>query len=106
MSLVIATGETYKEAIAKGFTIVDFYSTTCVPCKMFARTMEDLAMDVPFINFVKINISDYPEIGQANQVEAVPTVLFVKEGKEVDREVGLMEEAEVLDKISVHYYGE
>lgn len=100
-----ATAENYNELISKGFTIVDFYSTTCVPCKMFARTVEDLSLEFPFINFVKINISNYPEIGKDNDIEAVPTVLFVKDGKELDREVGLMEEQEVLEKIKEHYYG-
>lgn len=105
MSLKNANAENYYDLISKGFAIVDFYSTTCVPCRMFARTVEDLALEFPFIHFVKINISDYPSIGVENGVEAVPTVLFVKDGRELDREVGLMEETEVLDKIKQCYYG-
>ena len=106
MSIQHATDKNYRELLENGFSIVDFYSTTCVPCKIFARTMEDLSLEFPFINFVKVNVSDYPELGAENAIEAVPTVLFVKDGKELDREVGLMEEDEVLEKIKQHYYGE
>lgn len=106
MSLTNANAENFYDLIAKGFTIVDFYSTTCVPCRMFARTVEDLALEFPFINFVKINISHYPSIGTDFNIEAVPTVLFAEDGKELDREVGLMEETEVLEKIKQYYYGE
>lgn len=106
MSLTNANADNFYDLISEGFTVVDFYSTTCVPCRMFARTVEDLALEFPFINFVKINISDYPSIGVKENIEAVPTILFVKDGKELDREVGLMEEAEVLEKIKQYYYGE
>lgn len=106
MALNNANANNFYDLISNGFTIVDFYSTTCVPCKMFARTVEDLSLEFPFINFVKINISHFPSIGVDFDIEAVPTVLFVKDGKELEREVGLMEEAEVLEKIKKHYYGE
>lgn len=106
MALNNANANNFYDLISNGFTIVDFYSTTCVPCKMFARTVEDLSLELPFINFVKINISNYPSIGVDFDIEAVPTVLFVKDGKELEREVGLMEKNEVLEKIKKHYYGE
>lgn len=106
MSLIHATTESFQQDISQGFTIVDFFSTTCIPCKMFARTVEDLAMEFPFINFVKINISEEPAVGADYNIEAVPTVVFAKNGAELAREVGLMTEAEVLEKIKELYYGE
>lgn len=106
MSIKNANAENYNELIKDGFKIVDFYSTTCVPCKAFARLLEDTSMELPFIDIVKVNITDYPLIGKENNVEAVPTVLFMKNGVQVDREVGLLSEEELTEKISRHYYGE
>ncbi len=106
MSIKIANDNDYKELISKGFSIVDFYSTTCVPCKMFARTLEDISLELPFINIVKVNTTEYPILGIENEIEAVPTIIITKDGKEVDREVGSMTENEVLEKISKFYYGE
>ncbi len=103
--IAIANDENYKSLISQDFVIVDFYSTTCVPCKMFSRILEDLTLDYPFLNIVKVNITDYPKIGQENQIEAVPTVLFVKDGVELEKVVGLMEEDEVIEKITAYYYG-
>ena len=71
MSISIATTEAYAELTAKGFTIVDFYSTTCVPCKMLSRILEDLVLDYPFLNIVKVNITDNPKLGVDHQIEAV-----------------------------------
>lgn len=104
MSISIATTESYPKLTAEGFTIVDFYSTTCVPCKMLSRILEDLTLDYPFINIVKVNITDEPKLGADNQIEAVPTVLFLKNGKELEKVVGLMDEDEITEKISAYYY--
>lgn len=105
MSINIATDESYNELINDGFVIVDYYTTTCVPCKMFSRILEDLTIDYPFVNIVKVNITDYPSIGSENKIEAVPTVKFIKDGQELDTVVGLMDEEEVIEKISEYYYG-
>lgn len=106
MSIKNANDKNYLELINNDFTIVDFYSTSCIPCKGFARVLEDLSLDFPFLNIVKVNVTDYGILGIENKVEAVPTILFIKNGKEIDREVGSMSEEEVIEKISQHYYGE
>lgn len=100
----VATTETFEEFVKEGFTIVDFYSTTCVPCKMFSRILEDLTLDYPFVNIVKVNITDYPALGRKYEIEAVPTVLFMKDGEEKEKVVGLMDEEEVIEKITGYYY--
>ena len=105
MSISIATTEAYAELTAKGFTIVDFYSTTCVPCNMLSRILEDLVLDYPFLNIVKVNITDNPKLGVDHQIEPVPTVLFLKDGETLERVVGLMDEDEITEKISTYYYG-
>lgn len=104
--ITVANEENFYELIKQGLTIVDFYSTTCVPCKMFSRILEDIALEIPFVNIVKINISDYPSIGKEYEVEAVPTSLFCVNGEIKDREIGLLNNNEVLEKISKVYYGE
>lgn len=99
--ITAANDKNFEELIGTGFAIVDFYSTTCVPCKMF----EDIATDIPFVNIVKINITDCPEIGAKHQTETVPTGMIMKDGTEPPREIGSMSEVEVLEKISELNYG-
>ena len=105
MSITIANTDTFAGLTAEGFVIVDFYSTTCVPCKMLSRILEDLTIDYPFVNIVKVNVTDDPKLGVDNAIEAVPTVFFMKDGELVERVVGLMDEDEIIEKIGEYYYG-
>ena len=43
-----ANSENFESLVQDGFVIVDFYGTTCVPCKLFARILEDLDTEIPF----------------------------------------------------------
>jgi thioredoxin 1 len=104
MSVTIATNDNYEALLKTGFNIVDFYSTTCVPCKMFSKILEEIECEYPFVNIIKVNTTDYPKLGKQNHIEAVPTVLFVKDGKELERNVGVMSADEVTEKISQYYY--
>ncbi len=104
MSINVATNENYRDLIKDGFVIVDYFTTTCVPCKMFSRVLEELTLDYPFVNIVKVNITDYPAIGKENEIDGVPTVKFIMNGEEKEKVVGLMSEDEVIEKISEYYY--
>lgn len=99
-----ANYETYNELIAEGFTIVDFFTTTCGPCKAFSKILEEITYDLPFVNIVKVNLTDFPRIGGQYEIDAVPTIFFVKNGEILERLVGLMEQEEVMEKISQYYY--
>ena len=104
MSINIAHTESYGELTREGFVIVDFYSTTCVPCKMQSRVLEDLTEDYPFVNIVKVNVTDDPKLGVDHQIEAVPTVKFLRDGEELETIVGLMDEDEIVEKIGEYFY--
>jgi len=100
----MANYDNYSELISEGFSIVDFFSDTCGPCKVFAKILEGIAADLPFLNIVKVNLSNYPKIGADLKIDAVPTVIFAKDGKELERVVGLMSADEVMEKIGQYYY--
>ena len=42
-----ANSENFESLVQDGFVIVDFYGTTCVPCKLFARILEDVGVMQP-----------------------------------------------------------
>jgi thioredoxin 1 len=104
MSVTIATDKSFNELLSTGFNIVDFYTTTCVPCKMFSKVLEEIECEFPFVNIVKVNLSDYPKLTDENRVGAVPTVLFVKDGKELDRYEGILSADEVTERVTKYYY--
>ena len=57
-----ANSENFESLVQDGFVIIDFYGTTCVPCKLFARILEDLDAEIPFLNIVKLNTTENPNL--------------------------------------------
>lgn len=104
MPIYEADVKSFTNLDQEGFTIVDFYSEACNPCKVLSMTLDEINKDIPFVNIIKTNTTKYPELGEKFGVMAVPTIVFMKDGKEVDRHVGLMQEDDIKEKISLYYY--
>lgn len=71
-----------------GLTIVDFNATWCVPCKQFAPVFHEAAGKYEGVHFVSADIDKLPATAQAFQIEAVPTVIFIKADGTTMRFVG------------------
>lgn len=71
-----------------GLTIVDFNATWCVPCKQFAPVFDESAKKYEGVHFVSADIDKLPATAQAFEIEAVPTVVFIKPDGSTLRFVG------------------
>ena len=81
--------------------MADFYATWCGPCRTLSPMLDRLAggyMDK--IKFVKINVDESPGLAQNFQVQAIPTLIFFKDGKVADRVTGMPEEADLKAKLN------
>lgn len=87
--------ETFDELVEKApLAMVDFWAGWCGPCKMLSPVIEEL--DRRYADKVlvgKVNVDEEPELAQRFGVMSIPTVVFLKEGREFDRKVGVMPEA-------------
>ncbi len=73
--------------------IVDFWAPWCGPCRMVAPTLDKLAKEKAGTLLVtKVNTDENPEWAMKFQVQGIPTMLFVADGKIVHRQVGAMPE--------------
>jgi len=80
--------------------VVDFYATWCGPCRQLSPLLDRLAGGyADKIKFVKINVDESPGLAQNFQIQAIPTVLFFKDGKLADRLTGLPAEADLKGKL-------
>ncbi len=85
---------------ASGAVVVDFYATWCGPCRVLAPMVEKTAGTYSDkVKFFKVNIDESPGLAQNFQIEAIPTLLFFKDGQLKSRITGLPAEAELTAKL-------
>lgn len=99
-----ATDETFYEMIREGLVIVDFFGKTCQPCKMLAIELEDMEEEMPFLNIVKVDIDECPQIAKKYEINGIPDVYFYMNNEEVAHEIGLISEDDLLSIIQKHLY--
>ena len=80
--------------------VVDFWAPWCGPCKMVAPILDDLAEKYAGrVTIAKVNTDDNSQWAMKYGVQGKPTMLFVKDGEEVDRVVGASSAATYASKI-------
>ena len=104
MSVLTITKSNFEETVLKSDkpVLLDFWASWCGPCRMLGPVIKDLADRYEGKAVVgKVNVDDEQELAIRYGVMSIPTVIFFKDGKEIDRKVGVMPESaftEVLDK--------
>lgn len=92
MAVVHFSKEGFEKAKAQSSVmLVDFWATWCGPCKMIAPVIEQLAQQYEGKVIVgKVDVDQEPELAREYGVMSIPNVVVFKDGKEVDRKVGVM----------------
>jgi thioredoxin 2 len=69
--------------------VVDLWAPWCGPCRMVSPALEQLATDLAGqIKLVKVNVDDSPKLQQRFGVQAIPTLMVLRDGKVVARQAG------------------
>ena len=81
--------------------VVDCWGAWCAPCRAIAPIVDQLAKDYTGkVVFGKLNVDENPETAQRFGIMAIPTLLVMKDSKEVDRIVGVLPKSELEEKIN------
>lgn len=76
---------------AAPLAMVDFWASWCAPCKMLSPVVEAIAEQYEGKALVgKVNVDEEPDLVRRFGVMSIPTVVFLKNGREFDRKVGVM----------------
>jgi thioredoxin 1 len=80
--------------------VVDFYADWCGPCKMLAPTLEEIAGEqAGRAKVAKLNVDTYPDIAQRYGVQAMPTLLYFRDGEVRDITLGAVGKRVVVSKL-------
>lgn len=93
------TKQNFEEEVLKASSeksiLVDFWAPWCGPCKMMGPVVEQMAEEGFSVG--KLDIDEEMEVASKYQVMTIPTLIVFKDGKEVERMVGIQPKQKLVE---------
>ena len=88
MKIIHLEKESDFDNLIQGNVLVDFYANWCGPCKMLGPILEEVS---DLIQIVKVDVDNFEEISKKYRVMSIPTIVLFKNGEEIKRNVGFID---------------
>ena len=101
MSYLTLTNENYDAEVETDLPVlVDFWAPWCPPCRAIGPSIEELATEYAGrAKIAKVNVDEAPDLAARFGVMSIPTLLFIKDGKVVDRLTGAVPKGELAARL-------
>jgi len=94
------TAQNFGHKTKKGVVLVDFWADWCMPCKMMAPILNDVAETAGGKATVyKLNVDEQKTIAAKYGIRNIPTMILFRDGKEVERIIGVKQKDYILSSI-------
>ncbi len=90
----------FEKSIKTGIVLVDFWASWCGPCRKQGPVLKSLSKKVEKLaKIAKVNVDDSPKLSAKYKIRALPTLVILKNGKEIKRLIGFNNEEQLLKAI-------
>lgn len=80
----------FENTVSEGITLVDFWAPWCGPCRMQLPILEELIDSIEgVVKVAKVNVDEMQDVAAHYGVRAIPTLILFKDGKTVQRFIGV-----------------
>lgn len=91
----------FQKTIEKGLVFVDFFATWCAPCRMMGMILEEVEEELgDSVKIIKVDVDKDEKLARSFGIMSIPTTILFKDGKEVDKHIGLMQKERVIELIN------
>ena len=104
MALLHPNKEEFENLLKeKELLVVDFFATWSGPCKMLSPIIEQLSEKYDEgVRVAKIDVDENEELAVKYEIQAVPTIIFFKEGTEIGRVTGIVSLSNLQELVEKH----
>ena len=100
MGATALTIQSFQRSIQSGVCLVDFWATWCGPCKTQLPIVHELADEMKGqVMIFTVNVDHEQELAAKYGIRSIPTLLLFKDGRVVDRVVGVNQKAVLKSKL-------
>ena len=101
MSIINLTSANFNEKVSSGKVLVDFWADWCMPCRMLAPVIEEIAAECEgSLTVGKVNIDIERTLANQFGISSIPTVILFNNGAETKRFIGVKPKMAYLAEIS------
>ncbi|NLU38133.1 MAG: thioredoxin [Bacteroidales bacterium] len=98
--ILTLTDKNFQQQTKNRLVLVDFWAEWCAPCRMMAPILNEVAAELDGKAFVgKVDVQKYQNLATKFKVRGIPTLILFKDGKEVNRFVGVKTKDFLLKEI-------
>jgi len=95
------TAQNFAHKTKNGIVLVDFWADWCMPCKMMAPILNEVAEATEgSATIYKLNVDEQQQVAAQYGIRSIPTMILFKDGKEVERIIGVKSKEAVIASIN------